>query len=132
MAIEPQTGPGGLPENINVPSKELTEAMVDVNEANITPNVTELEDGSAIIGEIQEETLEIMTQQSMRQVRWVRNKLPKVAKDLDKKIQKIRKEVEAEVIEEIKKDKRYRLKEFFLKRGVMLDENNKAHLHLKV
>ena len=60
MAIEPQTGPGGLPENINVPSKELTEAMVDVNEANITPNVTELEDGSAIVGEIQEETLEIM------------------------------------------------------------------------
>ena len=59
MAIEPQTGPGGLPENINVPSKELTEAMVDVNEANITPNVTELEDGSAIVGEFQEETLEI-------------------------------------------------------------------------
>ena len=55
MAIEPQTGPGGLPENINVPSKELEEAILDVTEFNQQPNVTEFDDGSAIIGEYTEE-----------------------------------------------------------------------------
>ena len=99
-------------------------AMFETQESS-GMNDAEWAEYTAALNEAEEETLEIMTQQSMRQVRWVRNKLPKAAKELDKKIQKIRKEVEAEVTEEIKKDKRYRLKEFFLKRGVMLDENNK-------
>ena len=99
-------------------------AMFETQESS-GMNDAEWAEYTAALNEAEEETLEIMTQQSMKQVRWVRNKLPKAAKELDKKIQKIRKEVEAEVTEEIKKDKRYRLKEFFLKRGVMLDENNK-------
>ena len=99
-------------------------AMFETQESS-GMNDAEWAEYTAALEEAEEETLEIMTQQSMKQVRWINRKMPKVAKELDKKIKKIRKEVEAEVIEEIKKDKRYRLKEFFLKRGVMLDENNK-------
>ncbi len=60
MAIEAQTGPGGLPENINQPSKELQEAIIDVVEANKKPNITEFDDGSAIVGEYNEE-IEVTT-----------------------------------------------------------------------
>ena len=60
MAIEAQTGPGGLPDNINQPSKELQEAMIDVVEANKKPNITEFDDGSAIVGEYSEE-IEVTT-----------------------------------------------------------------------
>ena len=33
--------------------------------------------------EAEDETLEIMTQQSMKQVRWINKKMPKVKKELD-------------------------------------------------
>ena len=56
MAIEKDLGSGGLPENINVPSPELEQAEIDVIEFDKKPNVTEFDDGSAIIGEFTEET----------------------------------------------------------------------------
>ena len=56
MAIEKDLGSGGLPENINVPSPELEQAEIDVIEFNKKPNVTEFDDGSAIVGEFTEET----------------------------------------------------------------------------
>ena len=60
MAIEPQTGLSVVYQRTSMfLLKNLQRLWIDVNEANITPNVTELEDGSAIVGEIQEETLEI-------------------------------------------------------------------------
>ena len=43
----------------------------------------------------EEESLEIMTQQSMRQVRWVSRKEDFVTKELNKKLDKLYKEEEA-------------------------------------
>ena len=71
--------------------------------------------------EAEDETLEIMEQQSMKQVRWVRKKMPKIQKELDKKIAKIRKKVEAEVTVEIQQEPIYKLRNF-LKRGVTLND----------
>ncbi len=71
---------------------------------------------TAALQEAEDESLEIMTQQSMKQVRWINNKRDKVIKELDKKILKIRKKVEAEVTKEVNQDKRYKL-ENYLKRG---------------
>ena len=56
MAIEKDLGSGGLPEDINLPSPELEQAEIDVIEFNKKPNVTEFDDGSAIVGEFTEET----------------------------------------------------------------------------
>jgi len=56
VAIEKDLGSGGLPEDINVPSPELEQAEIDVIEFDKKPNVTEFDDGSAIVGEFTEET----------------------------------------------------------------------------
>tara|TARA_R100001510_G_C7651820_1_gene209593 strand:+ start:396 stop:2846 length:2451 start_codon:yes stop_codon:yes gene_type:complete len=56
VAIEKDLGSGGLPEDINLPSPELEQAEIDVIEFNKKPNVTEFDDGSAIVGEFTEET----------------------------------------------------------------------------
>ena len=56
MAIEKDLGSGGLPEDINLPSPELEQAEIDVIEFDKKPNVTEFDDGSAIVGEFTEET----------------------------------------------------------------------------
>ena len=55
MAIERDIGGGGLPENLNKPSPELEQAEIDIIEFNEQANVTEFDDGSAIVGEFQEE-----------------------------------------------------------------------------
>ena len=99
-------------------------AMFETQESS-GMNDAEWAEYTAALQEAEEETLEIMTQQSMRQVRWVKNKLPKVAKELDKKIQKIRKTVEAEVTKEIKQDRKYRL-ETYLRRGEITNENGET------
>ena len=88
-------------------------------------NNAEWAEYTAALQEAEDESLEIMTQQSMRQVRWLNNKRDKVKNELDKKILKIRKTVEAEVTEEIKQDKRYRLKTY-LKRGEITNENGET------
>jgi len=56
VAIEKDLGSGGLPEDINLPSPELEQAEIDVIEFNKKPNITEFDDGSAIVGEFTEET----------------------------------------------------------------------------
>ena len=55
MAVERNVGAGGIPENLNVPSPELEQAEIDIIEFNEQSNVTEFDDGSAIVGEFQEE-----------------------------------------------------------------------------
>ena len=70
----------------------------------------------ASLQEAEDESIEIMTQQSMRQVRWLNNARSKVLAKLQKDKKKLYKEVEAEVIEELKQDKRYKL-QWYLKRG---------------
>jgi hypothetical protein len=56
VAIEKDLGSGGLPEDINVPTQEMEQAELDVIEFNKKPNITEFDDGSAIVGEFTEET----------------------------------------------------------------------------
>ena len=80
---------------------------------------------TAALQEAEDESLEIMTQQSMKQVRWINNKRDKVKKELDKKILKIRKKVEAEVTKEVNQDKRYKLKNF-LKRGKTINDKGET------
>jgi len=55
VAVERNVGAGGIPENLNVPSPELEQAEIDIIEFNEQSNVTEFDDGSAIVGEFQEE-----------------------------------------------------------------------------
>jgi hypothetical protein len=61
VAIERDIGAGGLPENLNVPSPELEQAEIDVIEVGKQPNITEFDDGSAIVGEYVEETQEVVS-----------------------------------------------------------------------
>jgi len=89
-------------------------------------NDAEWAEYTAALQEAEEETLEIMTQQSMKQVRWVRRKMPKIQKELDKKIAKIRKKVEAEVTSEIEQQPIYRLVSY-LKRGVLINEKGEKN-----
>ena len=53
MAVEKGMGAGG-----DQPISNVEQAEIDLIEASIAPNVTELEDGSVIVGEIEEETLD--------------------------------------------------------------------------
>ena len=76
-------------------------AMFETQESS-GMNDAEWAEYTAALQEAEDETLEIMTQQSMKQVRWINNKMPKVAKELDKKIAKIRKTVEEEVKQELR------------------------------
>ena len=98
-------------------------AMFETQESS-GMNDAEWAEYTAALQEAEDETLEIMTQQSMKQVRWINNKMPKVAKELDKKIAKIRKTVEEEVKQELRKDKRYKL-QTYLKYGQTFNEDGK-------
>lgn len=56
MAIEPDVGPGGLPmEVIQRLVDEAQGAPVDLVELPESPNVLQMDDGSAIVGEIMDE-----------------------------------------------------------------------------
>jgi hypothetical protein len=55
VAVERNIGAGGVPEELNAPSPELEQAEIDIIEFNEQANVTEFDDGSAIVGEFQEE-----------------------------------------------------------------------------
>tara|TARA_E500000318_G_C3564410_1_gene215002 strand:- start:251 stop:2662 length:2412 start_codon:yes stop_codon:yes gene_type:complete len=54
MAVEKGIGAGG-----DQPISNVEQAEIDLMEASIAPNVTEMEDGSVIVGEIEEETLDV-------------------------------------------------------------------------
>ena len=85
-------------------------------------NDAEWAEYTATLQEAEDESLEIMTQQSMRQVRWLNNARSKILKKLQSKTRKLYKQIEAEVAAEVRKDKRYRL-EAFLKYGQTLNDN---------
>ena len=76
---------------------------------------------TAALNEAEEETLEIMSQQSMRQVRWIGNKRNLQTKEFNKQIEKLYKIEQAEVTKEVLQDKRYKAL-LFLKRGETVND----------
>ena len=86
-----------------------TQEQSGMNDAEWLAYTTALE-------EAENKSIEIMTQQSMRQVRWLNNKREKVKKAFDKKILTLRKKIEGEELEKLKQDPMYKLQSF-LKRG---------------
>ena len=76
---------------------------------------------TAALNEAEEETLEIMAQQSMRQVRWIGNKRNLQTKEFNKQIEKLFKIEQAEVTKEVLQDKRYKAL-MFLKRGETVND----------
>ena len=79
----------------------------------------------ASLQEAEDESIEIMTQQSMRQVRWLNNARSKVLAKLQRDKKKLYKKVKEEVIEELKQDKRYKL-QAYLKRGETFNEKGEV------
>ena len=79
-------------------------------------NDAEWAEYTAALEEAENRSIEIMTQKSMRQVRWLNNKREKVKKALDKKILKLRQKIEKEELEKLKQDPVYKVQSF-LKRG---------------
>ena len=79
-------------------------------------NDAEWTEYTAALEEAENRSIEIMTQKSMRQVRWLNNKREKVRKALDKKILKLRQKIEKEELEKLKQDPVYKVQSF-LKRG---------------
>ena len=57
MAVERDMGAGGMPGIL--PLDENPEAIVEIEEMQIGPGIIEMEDGSAIVGEFEEETVTI-------------------------------------------------------------------------
>lgn len=57
MAVERDMGAGGMPGIL--PLDENPEAIVEIEEMQIGPGILEMEDGSAIVGEFEEETVTI-------------------------------------------------------------------------
>ncbi len=88
-------------------------------------NDAEWAEYTAALNEAIEESLEIMTQQSMRQVRWVSKKRDFVTKELNKKIDEIYKQEEALVTKEVLQDKRYKV-QMFLKRGETVNDKGET------
>ena len=84
-------------------------------------NDAEWAEYTAALEEAENRSIEIMTQQSMRQVRWLNNKREKVKKALDKKILKLRQKIEGEELEKLKQDPVYKVQSF-LKRGETFNE----------
>ena len=84
-------------------------------------NDTEWAEYTAALQEAENRSIEIMTQQSMRQVRWLNNKREKVKKALDRKILELRKKIEVEELEKLKQDPVYKVQSF-LKRGETFNE----------
>ena len=54
---------------------------------------------SSCLEEAEDESIEIMTQQSMKQVKWLNNKRKKLKKQQDKKVLKLRQKIEQEELE---------------------------------
>jgi len=75
--------------------------------------------------EAEDETLEIMTLDSMKQVRWVRKKMPKIQEEIDKKINKLYKQEKAIATKEILQNKRYKV-QMFLKRGETVNDKGEV------
>ena len=85
-------------------------------------NDAEWAEYTATLQEAEDESLEIMTQQSMRQVRWINNKRNKVLKEFNKDIDKLYKQIEQEETIKVQQLPIYRL-ESYLKYGVTINEN---------
>jgi len=79
---------------------------------------------TAALKEAEEESLEIMTQDSMRQVRWLNNSRQGLLKKYQKDTKKLYKKVEAEEQEKVKQEKIYKLAAY-LKRGETVNEKGK-------
>ena len=84
-------------------------------------NDTEWAEYTAALEEAENESIEIMTRQSMKQVRWLNNKREKVRKQFDKKVLKLRQKIEQEELEKLKQDPVYKVQSF-LKRGETFNE----------
>ena len=80
---------------------------------------------TAALKEAEEQSLEIMTQDSMRQVRWLNNARDGLLKEFQKDNKKLYKKVEAEEREKVKQEKIYKLAAY-LKRGETV--NNKGEI----
>ena len=80
---------------------------------------------TAALQEAENRSIEIMTQQSMAQVRWLNNKREKVKNALDRKILKIRKKLEEEEIEKLKQEPVYKT-QMFLKRGETVNDKGET------
>lgn len=57
MAVERDMGAGGIPEML--PIDDSPEAIVEVEQTQIGPEIVEMSDGSAIVGEFEEETVRV-------------------------------------------------------------------------
>ena len=57
MAVERNMGAGGIPEML--PIDDSPEAIVEVEQTQIGPGIVEMSDGSAIVGEFEEETVRV-------------------------------------------------------------------------
>ena len=57
MAVERNMGAGGIPEML--PIDDSPEAIVEVEQTQIGPEIVEMSDGSAIVGEFEEETVRV-------------------------------------------------------------------------
>ena len=88
-------------------------------------NDAEWAEYTAALNEAEEETLEIMTLDSMKQVRWIRKKMPKIQKEIDKKINKLYKQEEAIATKEVLQNKRYKL-HMFLQRGETVNDKGET------
>ena len=75
--------------------------------------------------EAENKSIEIMTQQSMRQVRWLNNKREKVKNALDKKILKLRKKIEEEELKKVEQQPIYKTQSF-LKRGETINDKGET------
>jgi len=84
-------------------------------------NDAEWAEYTAALQEAEDETLEIMALDSMKQVRWVREKMPKIQKEIDKKINKLYKQEKEIATKEILQNKRYKV-QMFLKRGETVND----------
>ena len=76
---------------------------------------------TAALREAEEQSLEIMTQDSMRQVRWLNNARTGLLKEFQKDNKKLYKKVEAEEREKVKQEKIYKLAAY-LKRGETVND----------
>ena len=79
---------------------------------------------TAALQEAEDESMSIMMQKSMQQVRWLNRTRDKKLKELDKEKDKLYKEIEQEETLKVQQLPIYKL-ESYLKRGITFDENGK-------
>ena len=84
-------------------------------------NDAEWAEYTTALQEAEDESISIMTQQSMRQVRWLNNKRNKVLKEFNKEIDRLYKKIEQEETIKVQQLPIYRL-ESYLKRGITINE----------